>query len=160
MAFWSVCQTQTQREDVAAMFLGQRGYETYLPRIKERRHERPLFAGYIFVRIHLSWWPILSTVGVIRLLRNGDEPCRLNDDIVTKIQAQTDPKSGLVRLPKKRGLERGDRVRMVRGSFLGHIGLYDGQSGKDRQRVLLDLLGRQVPIDCVLADFSPLPLAP
>lgn len=157
--FWAVAQCQTQREDIAALFLGQRGFETYLPKIKERRRETPLFPGYLFVQIHTFWYPILSTVGVLRLLRIGDIPCRVPDNVVTKIQKQTDPKSGLVRLPKPRGLELGDQVRIVRGSFLGHVGVFDGMHGKDRSRILLELLGRKVSIDCDRADFCPIPVA-
>jgi hypothetical protein len=48
---------------------------------------------------------------------------------------------------------------MLVGSFRDHIGIYEGQNGKDRERVLLELLGRKVAVECKRADFSPLPIA-
>lgn len=49
-----------------------------------------------------------------------------------------------MRLPKQalNGLKRGQRVKILRGPFEGKDGLYDGMLGHERERVLLDLLGR------------------
>jgi hypothetical protein len=38
--------------------------------------------------------------------------------------------------------------------FRDHIGVYDGQSGKDRERVLLALLGRMVRVEVPTADLQ------
>jgi transcription antitermination factor NusG len=60
---------------------------------------------------------------------------------------------GFIRLPKKNH-ERGEKVRITRGMFLDHFGIYDGSSRKDRERVLLDILGRMVPVDVAPGDLE------
>ena len=50
-------------------------------------------------------------------------------------------RNGLVKLPEREHrLKKGQKVRITGGSFAGQIGLYEGLSGKDRARVLLELL--------------------
>ena len=50
---------------------------------------------------------------------------------------------GLVKLPKVRGLERGDAVRIIAGSFAGHLAIFEGMSNEARVCVLLEFLGRK-----------------
>jgi transcriptional antiterminator RfaH len=146
MSFWSVAQTEPQREPTAVRFLGDQGFETYLPVIKAKRRLVPLFPSYLFVRIELTWWAIGRTIGVLRVLQNGDRPAQLRDEVVMKIQAQE--KNGIVKLPAPRPrFLVGDSVRVIAGSFADKIGVYDGMTGKERERVLLDLLGRKVPVE-------------
>lgn len=156
MAYWSVAQTETRRENTAAQFLADQGYSTYLPKIRIA-HKRivPLFPSYLFVRIVDRWWNVNKTIGIIGLLTAGDHPAQVRDGIVETIRAKE--RGGIVRLPPPQGLREGQQVRVLRGSFEGHIGLYQGMSGKDRERVLLDLLGRKVPVDFHKDDIQPTP---
>jgi transcriptional antiterminator RfaH len=144
---WCVVQTQPQRECVAAQFLQQTGYEIYLPRILVRRGARecaaPLFPSYLFCAINQSWWSIRRAVGVAKLLMVNDHPAQVSDQLMDAIKKR-EGRDGLVRLPKPRGLVCGDQVRIVRGNFEGRLGVYQGQSGAQRSRILLDLLGREV----------------
>ena len=153
--FWSVAQTETRRETTAARFLSDQGFTTYLPRIKVKKLVTPLFPGYLFVRIETHWWSVNQTIGVIHLLTAGDSPAQIRDNIVDAIKAKE--RGGIVRLPPPQGLRIGQQVRVLKGSFEGHVGLYDGMSGKDRERVLLDLLGRKVPVDFHKQDIAPTP---
>jgi transcription antitermination factor NusG len=67
---------------------------------------------------------------------------------------------GLVKLPKvSQVLKKGQRIRVIRGNFEGHIGLYEGMSGKDRERVLLELLGQAVSVELPGKDIAPLDVA-
>lgn len=152
--FWSVAQTETQREGTAARFLKDAGYETYLPKIKIQKRLLPLFPSYLFVRIVDRWYPVNNTVGVINLLLAGDQPAKLKDEIVSNIRNKE--RGGIVRLPPKPGLKVGQHVRILRGSFENHVGVYDGMTGKERERVLLELLGRKVPVEFNKGDFAPL----
>ena len=75
----------------------------------------------------------------------GTQPARLHDSVVSELRSRE--KQGFVRLPRPPATFRpGQRVRIVRGSFEGQFGIYDGMSGKERERVLLDLLGQAVPV--------------
>jgi len=149
--FWSVCQTESQRESVAKKFLKQAGYETYLPLIQVKRRVLPLFPAYIFVRIVDRWYSIRWTVGVLRVLTVDGLPAQVSDKIMTAIQRR-EGENGLIKLPKKPGLQRGQRVRITRGAFENRVGVYDGMSGPDRVKVLIDLMGRDVPVSVATPD--------
>lgn len=162
MPYWTVAQTQPQREGVAARFLAMGAYETYLPRIKIKRPHRqtriaPLFPSYIFVRIELFWYPVLSTIGISRVLCDCDGPVKLSDHEIAKIRNRE--VDGFVTLPKKRPRWRvGERIRIQRGTFQNHFAVYDGMSPGDRSRVLLNLLGRQVKVNLASSDIQSLAL--
>jgi transcriptional antiterminator RfaH len=158
--YWAVAQTEPMRESLAVSHLQRAGYATYLPRIKISETKRivPLFPSYAFVHIVDHWYSALGTIGVIRLLLAGDHPARVGEEIINGIKAQE--RGGLVKLqPLKPRLKPGDPVRVVRGSFLGHFGIYDGMSGKERERVLLELLGRKVRVEMGHNDVEPLNIA-
>ena len=151
MSFWSVAQCESQRERTAQRFLEQAGFETYLPMIRAKKRELPLFPAYLFVKVVDFWYSIDNTIGVIELLKSGDAPAKLPDKIISEIKGRE--RGGIVRLPKPRGLQIGDRVSIVRGGFTDHIGLFDGMSAKDRIFVLLDLLGRKVRVQMAQSDM-------
>jgi transcriptional antiterminator RfaH len=169
MAYWSVAQTENRRESTAADWLQRAGFETYLPKIKivrqvirghTRAHERmcsisrvePLFPSYLFVRVVDRWYAIANTIGVMQLLLAGNQPAPIADQEINKIKAKE--RGGLIRLPPPPRIKLGDQVRVLRGTFADHIGIYDGMSGKQRERVLLDLLGQRVPVLLPSADIA------
>lgn len=149
--YWAVCQTESQREKVAFEFLKAGGFAAYWPRILVKKRVAPLFPGYVFVRIVEQWWAARWTVGVVKMLMWDDQPARLADKVVLGIMKR-EGADGLVKLPKVRGLLKGDAVRIVRGSFAGQLGLYEGMSGDARVCVLLEMLGRRVPVSLERAD--------
>jgi transcriptional antiterminator RfaH len=167
MPFWSVVQTESQREHTAARFLEQAAFEIYLPRTvsRQRSSERvvPLFPGYLFIRIIDQWWSVRWTTGVLRLLMHDNHPAQISAPVLNLIRRRED-RDGLVRLPRQRsrGLVCGDAVKILRGSFEGRFGVYQGQSGGQRSRILLDLLGREVQTVIATADMTRVgrPLAP
>jgi transcription antitermination factor NusG len=75
----------------------------------------------------------------------------VRDNVVELIKAKE--RGGIVRLPDPKRLQPGARVRITKGSFEGHFGIYAGMSGKDRERVLLELLGRKVNVDLAAGSF-------
>jgi transcriptional antiterminator RfaH len=145
MAFWSVAQTESLREKTAQRFLEQAGFENYLPMIRTENRIAPLFPGYLFVRIIDRWAAISSTIGIISLLSSGELPAKVPDPVIAEIKRKE--RSGVVTLPRPRGLQPGDRVRIVAGSFMDRLGLHAGMSTQQRQFVLLELLGRRVRVE-------------
>jgi transcriptional antiterminator RfaH len=148
MSNWSVVQTESRREQVAADFL-KRDFEVYFPKVLNP-YERaaPLFPGYLFVAIEDQWWAVRWAVGVVRVLMMNDKPAVVASELLDSLRdSEID---GLVRLPEQNQKPRarvlccGDAVRVVTGSLAGKIGIYQGQSGSQRSRILLNLLGRQV----------------
>lgn len=158
MSYWSVAQTESQREHVAANFLKQNAYETYLPRVVAKTSVRervvPLFPTYLFVRIEQHWWSIKRTIGVLRVLMADDRPAVIDDKIVRAIQRR-EGDNGLVKLPKPPGIVHGQSVVIGgTGSFAGRVGLFDGMQGPDRVRVLLNLMGRSVPVSLAAVEIA------
>jgi transcription antitermination factor NusG len=158
MSYWAVAQTESQREGVAANFLSQRAYETYLPKIniKSGSRERvvPLFPAYIFVRIVDRWYTARWSPGVLKILMADDRPAVISDKTVCAIQKR-EGENGLVKLPKPPGIQHVERVVIRDGSFAGRIGVYDGMIAHDRVRVLLNLMGRSVPVSVRTPDIGP-----
>jgi transcription antitermination factor NusG len=141
MAYWAVARTLTGRETFAAQHLEAGGFEAFAPRTKFGA----LFPGYLFIHIEERWRAIERTVGVLTLVKFGDAPARCPDIDIAALQSRLDA-GGLVRLPAKptkgHGIPIGAKVR-VAGGFTG---IYLGMTARERERVLMDILGRQVTV--------------
>ena len=157
MPFWAAAQLQLHRDRVALHLLQQAGFETYAPRLRERRIVRGrkvvatplLFPGYAFVFIQMQWHTARWTPGVIRLVMDGVAPAVVPNAVITELQARE--VGGLIELPAP--FRPGDRVRIRRGAFIDHIGLVAGMKPHERVEVLLSLLGGQrrvtLPVDAI-----------
>lgn len=155
-ARWYVVQTQPHAEAKAVSHLNRQGFDAYLPRyLKRRRHARqietvraPLFPRYMFVSIDLAtqrWRCIQSTVGVSRLVCNGEDPAPVSDHVIASLRAREDAE-GLVHLEPQPRFRPGEQVRITDGALTSCLGLYEGMADGDRVKVLLDLLGRKVRV--------------
>jgi transcriptional antiterminator RfaH len=151
MPYWSVVRSLPKREAFASERLQDSGFETFLPMIQTKRATQPLFAGYLFCRIVEQWRSINTTFGVLCLVRVGDCPARCPDHEVAALKAMID-RRGYVSLPDgpgapiRRQIAIGSKVKITAGPFSGMSGLYAGQAPRERERVLLSLLGRQTPV--------------
>jgi transcriptional antiterminator RfaH len=155
-ARWYVVQTHVNREAKAAVNLRRQGYDIYLPRyLKRRFHARkadftakPLFPRYLFVAIDMGahrWRSIQSTLGVSRLVSNGDNPAPVPEGVISALQAREDDQ-GLIKLNFKPAFEPGDKVRILAGAFMDSAGLFNEMADRDRVSILLELLGRKVRV--------------
>jgi transcriptional antiterminator RfaH len=155
-ASWFVVQTQSHAEAKAASHLKRQGFETYLPRyLKRRRHARrietiavPLFPRYMFVAVDMAvqrWRAIQSTIGVARLVCNGDGPAAVAVAVIEGLKCREDER-GFVKIERRPRFSPGDKVRVVDGVFSACLGLFDGVTDGERVAILLDLLGRKVRV--------------
>jgi transcriptional antiterminator RfaH len=153
---WYVVQTRPQAEGKATAHLARQGFEIYLPRyLKRRRHARrvemvaaPLFPRYIFVAIDLAvqrWRSVQSTIGVARLVCNGDHPAEVPDSIIRGLRLGEDER-GFVRLERPPAFKLGDKVRVLDGVFSACLGLFECMTDSERITILLDILGRKVKV--------------
>jgi transcriptional antiterminator RfaH len=162
---WYAVHTQAHAERRAIEHLSRQGFRTYLPRyLRRRRHARrvetvaaPLFPRYLFVTVDLAtqrWRSIQSTVGVSRLVCNGDDPSPVPDSVVTALRAREDDR-GFIQFDERRRFAQGDRIQVLDGAFCDCFGLFERMTDDERVAVLLDLLGRKVRVvmdfDCVAA---------
>jgi transcriptional antiterminator RfaH len=155
-ASWHVVQVHGHAEHKAQLHLTRQGFETYVPRyLKRRRHARrtdtvaaPLYPSYLFVRfnplIH-RWRSIHSTVGVVRLVCNGDVPAALDQAIIDGLKSR-ESADGFIQLERRPQFAPHDKVRVCEGALFDCLGLVEGMSDRDRVVILLDMLGRKVRV--------------
>jgi transcription antitermination factor NusG len=136
---WSVAQVKTQEEHAIARRLTAFGIPSFLPcvevtRIYPKRKlvvQQPVFRGYLCVawREDLQRGDILSTRGVYGLkpvLNQG----RFLDDLENVAKAlKADP-----RLDTTEEIPLGPRVRVIRGPFVGCVGVYQERREKTRKQ--------------------------
>lgn len=151
---WIVLNVNTHREEYALKNLERQKYSVYCPmqikRIKHARQtydaRRPFFPGYIFVeRSEPSqrWRPILGTVGVRSVLRDGEGPAILPRGFVESLKArEVDGAIGKAAAP----LEPGQTITIDGGVFDGFIGEILELQDRDRVLVLLNLLNQQTKV--------------
>jgi transcriptional antiterminator RfaH len=153
---WYVAQTHVHAESKATLHLGRQGFEVYLPRyLKQRRHARrvdtvaaPLFPRYLFVSVDMAtqrWHSIRSTIGITRLVTNGDVPAVVPQAIIEGLKRREDT-NGLVQLECRPRFAPGDKIRVLNGAFCDALGLFEGIRDQERVAILLDLLGRKVRV--------------
>ena len=163
MGDWYVVRTQTLAESRAAMHLSNQGFEAYVPRYrKERRHARkvetvlrPLFPGYLFVKIdqeNQQWRSINGTIGVIALVQLGTELVPINAAIIAGLKERED-ETGMVSLATP-GLQKGDCVLVNEGPFAELTGILEETDDKKRAILLLDLMGRKVRVTARLESLT------
>lgn len=168
MREWFVVRTQRNREAWAAENILRQFAEPYAPKYAERVRVGPgqfelrprlLFPRYLFVRtVDGHWRFLLSTYGVSSVLLNGNQPAVMPHSEIQKLK-QIEDAEGLVVLPKvmvSERFKRGASVRVTEGVYSGYTGIYDGCGPKDRERILLDYLGRKT---LVLIDTTHLAVA-
>ena len=150
--FWAVVTTQPSAEKRALWHLERQGFAAYGPREKivRVRHgkkvseARWMFPRYLFVWIVDRWYDLLTTTGISRLLMNGDQPAQLPNGWVDALKARE--RGGLITLPKPHRFKIGAVVQVTGGIFDGARGLYRGMTSKQREIVILDVLGARIEL--------------
>jgi transcription elongation factor/antiterminator RfaH len=159
---WYVATTLPRKERVAEANLERQQYRVFLPRLLvTRRHANkfktelaPLFPRYMFVILNIDrqrWRSVNGTLGVERLITDGNIPQVVAPGIVETLIQSSDQRGALVF--KSVDLAIGERVRLLTGPFANTLGTLLRLDGAGRVQLLLDLLSKQVkvsvPRDCV-----------
>ena len=147
---WFVVQTNPQREAFAAEHLAE--HEPYFPQFKAPTGRiKPLFPSYIFVVATPYWSEIKNTVGVRTILMRGEAPAKLSDEVIASWRSQE--LGGLVQLPEPPRFRPGERLSVLRGTLKYRVVIHTGMSAKDREMVLIDMLGSMVKISIATDDL-------
>lgn len=155
MTTWFAVHTQSCREAAAERHLANQGFATYLPRyLKTRRHARrveqvaaPLFPRYLFVAIDLGaqrWRSINGTVGVLGIVRAGEQPLPVSGAVIAAIRAR-EAEDGLIHLASP-GFRSGQSVRITDGPMADIEALFEAMADDQRAILLVNLLGRAVRV--------------
>lgn len=157
---WIVLRTHPNCEKMAIRHIENQGFTPYQPLIPERKKIRgrlhmiptPLFPNYIFVQlIERGWYVLKSTYGVSSIVGGTSSPSILRGCVVDDLRRRE--KNGLIQLPQQRHFAVGDKVTIRRGLLAGQQALVERMPARERQRVLLALLGNKIS---VLVDESDL----
>lgn len=150
---WLALATHAHRERAAEENLRRQGYATYCPVIqKSVRHARksqlvlrPLFPGYIFAGVapDASWKTMHSTIGVRRVICNGERPCILGSDFVAALRAR---ELGGVIVKPVHPYQQGQQVRLTSGAFGGLVATIIEVDEEKRLVLLLELLNQSVRV--------------
>lgn len=152
MKQWFVVQTKSKQELLAEVNLERQGYQTYCPRVIQKRRYRgswrkiiePLFPRYLFVQLEQGrddFAPIRCTLGVSSLVRFGGIPRAVCSNFIEEMKSLEDDNQNL---PVSRPPWRpGDEVEILEGVLSGFRGLFLAESGAERVVLLLNMLGRE-----------------
>ena len=99
-----------------------------------------MFPRYLF--IHLSnetddWRPIRSTVGVAALVKFGQEPARVPDNLIKNLQEREDAHG--LQIINNINYVPGDKVRITEGPFEGYEAIFSCTAANERVIVLLKI---------------------
>lgn len=156
---WRVLQVVANHEKKAAQHLAVRSIEHYLPLYTDRSRwsdrvvnvERPLFAGYIFVRFRAeARIAAISTPGVLRLLGEEERDTVSAAEIgrIREALAQ-----GCLLRPHP-GVELGSPVRVLRGVFEGAEGIVTDLRQASKVVMALSATGQAFSLEVDLADLE------
>jgi transcription antitermination factor NusG len=149
---WFVVRTKRHKERATQARLEQVGLEAYLPLLRQWPRPAvgseigPMFPSYLFVRAALpaDFYRINRTAGVHGFVTFGGAPAPIDDAAIAFFRVREDP-DGLIRCDP---LPRGREVQITSGPLRGLIAVVEQRlSGRQRVRVLLDILQRQTPVE-------------
>lgn len=159
---WYAIHTKPRQEQRALQNLQQQGYQCFLPmftaeklsRAKLVLKEEPLFPRYLFIcldtaKTGLGWSAIRSTLGVSGLVTFGTTPAKIAAHLIENLRVyqQSEAQS------PQRLFNTGDRLEIIHGPFAGLEAIYQLQSGQDRAMVLIEWLGKSVPLQLTPASM-------
>lgn len=162
---WHILLTDPMCEERVKRHLMRHRFNPYLPvetrvnhysvrttfgvQRRERKAQRPIFPGYIFVPLNMAWsfGPLHDTPGLRKnsiFLQVNGEYATLTDAEIDHIQAL---EYGLAN-PVIPGMpfKVGSNVRMADGAFIDMVAQVGRIDSAERIELLMDLLGRRVRI--------------
>jgi len=151
---WYVVRTKAGDEHRASRNLLNQEIETYLPLFRDYYYcngkmipkIKPLFPNYLFANFNLEshYYKVKWSRGVGLILGNREGPIPVSNKVVQAILDRIG-KDNLVELEDQ--IQRGDLIQITSGPLKDLTGIFEKRmSGKDRVRILLNLIGVDVPV--------------
>ncbi len=162
---WYVLQLRPGGLKAALVNLARQGFETLMPHIEITRRSahglsqirQPLFPGYLFFSAQnreINWTSVRSTRGVSRILtHSGNTPSRLPHELVRELLSATANNGDLHDFSD---LEEGDLVSIINGPMVGLTARIASLGEIDRIRLLIEIMGRSVPVNAARRDLEKL----
>ena len=164
---WFALLTKSNYENIVYEGILQKKIEAFLPKVKtqSRRRdrrimlERPLFPGYLFIRIcghpgdHLN---ALKTVGAVRLLGNNTGPVPVASGQIESLRILTGTETDVI-TGSSALLKRGDPVMILEGPMAGLKGEFVHYKGKSRVVIHVEALQQFAGIEVKEHNVEKLP---
>lgn len=161
---WYCLKAQPKREHIAAASLRQlTGVDSFCPRIRFKKPTRrgsvwfveALFPGYLFSEFEYpeSHRAVRSAHGVVSIVHFGEQIPTLSGDAIEMLRRRHGEEAVITLQPE---LEVGDAVTVGAGTLAGLEAVITRLvPTRDRVRILLDFLGRQVEAEVDPDDLVP-----
>ena len=152
MPYWTVLRSAPGHDVLAYEGVVRAGFEIFTPKIRTRIGAKwrtsPLFGCYFFARVVDQWRALERTIGVLSVVKAAGLPAKCPDEEIATLIARSDA-DGVIRLSSsltsqavvRRAFEPGTKVSIVDGPFRGFNGLHTGMTVRDREMVLIEILG-------------------
>jgi transcriptional antiterminator RfaH len=156
---WFCIRTQVKREHIAAAHLGKvPDVEVFNPQLRLLKSTRQgprwrtesLFPNYLFARFRLdsSLENVRYSPSVKRVVQFGDQVPEIADAVIEELRRGM---AGLDSEVLTDAPLEGEEVEIARGAFCGMKGRVTRVlPGSERARILLDMVGRPVPVELSL----------
>lgn len=155
---WYALMAKPRQETRVAESLAARGLEVFLPTFSHRDRRsgrwaiRPFFPRYLFARFdweRTGWSSVQWTSGLSQVVSFDGLPAWLDEDLIRHWQERL----ALVDGEDPDRLKAGDRVRVLSGPFRDYEAVFDRHLNSEaRVAILLDILGRQTPVQLPVLD--------
>ena len=153
---WYAVHTRSRFEQKVHGGITGKSIEAFLPRVQvmSRRRDRvkkilvPMIPGYVFVRFDMdpeTYWDIIKTTGVVKLVSFRGEPVPADDREVASLMIL----DGTDRTVQNSAyINKGDRVMIMEGPLKGLVGFYVRRKGQSNKVVVsVDLLKRSLAVE-------------
>ena len=149
---WLAVYTKPRHEKAVEKEFQNKGFEVYLPMLKERRKwsdrkkwvEFPLFRSYIFVRTEINnALFVLQTLGVVKIVKFGGEIAIVQDESIEAIKLMID--GGYTPEPLNYFI-KGDPVEVKDGPLKGLIGEVIQLNKNDRLLIRVHAIQHSISI--------------
>jgi|HubBroStandDraft_6_1064221.scaffolds.fasta_scaffold297755_1 transcription antitermination factor NusG len=157
---WYAVYTRHQHEKSAAQLLTRKGFEVLLPLYcsRSRWSDRiqtvllPLFPNYLFVQCGLdSRVQVLQTAGVCWFVSNAGAPTAVPEAEIEMVRRVVEAP---VNVQPHSFLDRGERVRVLRGPLAGLTGILMRVKNQCRVIISLELVRKSAAIEIDLSDLG------
>lgn len=149
---WLVVTCKPRQETIAQENLLRQGFTVYLPRIQVKKRNKDkwidkveaLFPRYLFIQLDTdlkSIAPVRSTRGVVGVVRFGEQPAVIADELIAAIRQRENPQSNLHQETKAL-FAPGERVSFAGANFAGLEGIFLADDGEKRVIIMLEMLGK------------------
>jgi transcription antitermination factor NusG len=150
---WFAFRVRPRHEKSVSLALRERGCHEFLPLTREKRRwanrlrhvDLPLFPGYIFCLVHrFAMLPILSTPGVVDVVRAGASPIAANREQIESLRMAV---KAQVPLERCHYVDLGNNVQIINGPLAGLRGILVSVRKTQRLVLSVGLLSRSVLLE-------------